>query len=722
MILGDEMGLGKTAQSLSLLHTVSQMEGVQGPFLIVAPLSTLPHWERELAMWTNMYGVTFHGSQDSRRVILTHDWRLSEPIETAKGGKYRYKFQVVLTTYEMIVAHPEPLRRVKWAAMVVDEGHRLKNRNSRAIDELRLLRAKRKLVLTGTPLQNHVTELWTILNFIEPKKFDDLDSFLDEYGALSSGGGTVGQVRMLSKLLRPHLLRREKADVETLQPMQETTIQIEITNLQKVCYRAVLEHNRGLLQRGAALVQGGAGAGNANMLAGSFANVSMMLRHCCNHPWLIKEVEEGALANLEVESSVRPPRTEREFNDPVYWHQQLESMRKADMNRYFDRLVHSSGKMVLLDKLLPKLKREGHRVLLFSQFTKLLDLIEDLIDARGWGYERLDGTVGKNERQQAIDRFSDPTSSSFLFLLSTRAGGVGINLTAADTVIIFDSDWNPQNDIQAMARCHRIGQQKVVQVYKLCTKDTYETVMLQAANHKLGLEHAVIKQGGYDQAFGSKEPGSSSADDTSMTGRERASMIERLLRVGAQVLHNAEHDQAATKFGESSIEDILTHYAETKTVDVNLKPGEGKKEDGGGGSSSFALTSFISETSGEAIDLDDPSFWTKMLPDVGADLDEETAKKMDAAAAKSGASGLTRAAPKEYVDNLKEAMQQGKEQAAERKRAREEGGGDEEEEEEEEEEVKPTPKESKRKKVEEPTNRSRMRRDGQRRSLMLWRR
>ena len=143
---------------------------------------------------------------------------------------------------------------------------------------------------------------------------------------------------------------------------------IEITNLQKVCYRAVLEHNRGLLQRGAALVSGTAVAqGSTQMLAGSFANVSMMLRHCCNHPWLLKEVEEGALASLEAESSVRPPRTEREHNDPVHWHQQLEGMRAADVKRYVERLVRSSGKMVLLDKLLPKLKSEGHRVLLFSQ-------------------------------------------------------------------------------------------------------------------------------------------------------------------------------------------------------------------------------------------------------------------------------------------------------------------------------------------------------------------
>ena len=133
VILGDEMGLGKTAQTLSLLHTLQQMEGVEGPFLIVAPLSTLPHWERELSLWTNFYVVCFHGSLESRKALLNHDWKLPEPRELPSGRKYRYKFQVVLTTYEMVVAHPEPLRQVKWQYMVVDEGHRLKNRHSKAL-------------------------------------------------------------------------------------------------------------------------------------------------------------------------------------------------------------------------------------------------------------------------------------------------------------------------------------------------------------------------------------------------------------------------------------------------------------------------------------------------------------------------------------------------------------------------------------------------------------
>ena len=177
------------------------------------------------------------------------------------------------------------------------------------------------------------------------------------------------QVRALNKLLRPHLLRREKEDVETLQPMQEVLLHVEITNLQKVCYRAVLEHNRQLLVRGA-----GGTAGLAAAAGGAWANVSMMLRHCCNHPWLIKEVEAGALQALEAHSLERAPKTARERNDPLYWHAQLTAMRKEQQARYVERLVNSSGKMLLLDKLLPKLKADGHRVLIFSQFTKVDDL------------------------------------------------------------------------------------------------------------------------------------------------------------------------------------------------------------------------------------------------------------------------------------------------------------------------------------------------------------
>ena len=215
----------------------------------------------------------------------------------------------------------------------------------------------------------------------------------------------------------------------------------------------------------------------------------------CTLPQLDAEWEEHATSGLVAAATTAEQERER-------------------LRRYTERLVLSSGKFVLLQKLLPKLKREGHRVLIFSQFTKVLDLFEDLFEQHGWGFERLDGSISGLARQQAIDRFSDPESESFIFILSTRAGGVGINLTAADTVIVFDPDWNPQNDVQAMARCHRIGQTKAVQVYKLCTKGTYENHMLQLANHKLGLEHAIMRTGEH----GEKACRRRSAHSSALTG------------------------------------------------------------------------------------------------------------------------------------------------------------------------------------------------------------
>ena len=142
-------------------------------------------------------------------------------------------------------------------------------------------------------------------------------------------------------------------------------------------------------------------------------------------------------------------------------------------------MVKSSGKLMLLDKLLPKLRADGHRVLIFSQFRIMLNILEDYLDLRGYAYERVDGAVTGKKRQSAIDRFQDPSGGLFAMLLSTRAGGVGITLTQADVVIIYDSDWNPQNDLQAQARSHRIGQTKPVKVYRLLTRKTYETVMFK---------------------------------------------------------------------------------------------------------------------------------------------------------------------------------------------------------------------------------------------------
>lgn len=259
------------------------------------------------------------------------------------------------------------------------------------------------MLLTGTPLQNSLDELWALLNFLDPAKFPSEKDFIGEYGAMT----LAADVQRLQLLIKPLMLRRLKEDVEKSIPVKEETIvEVELTTTQKKWYRSILEKNFSWLK------QGTKRANVPNLI-----NTMIELRKCCIHPWLLKGAEDQILEELNARTA--------------------EEQAKA--------LVQSSGKMVLIDKLLRKLKKGGHKVLIFSQMTKCLDLIQDYLRAQSWIYERIDGGVRTDLRQAAIDRFSAEGSESFVFLLCTRAGGVGINLTAADTCIIFDSDWNPQN-------------------------------------------------------------------------------------------------------------------------------------------------------------------------------------------------------------------------------------------------------------------------------------
>jgi SNF2 family DNA or RNA helicase len=311
-----------------------------------------------------------------------------------------YKFNAVITTYEMIMTDLSHFQKISWRYVVVDEAHRLKNRSCKLGEGLKTLKIERLLLLSGTPIQNNTDELWTLLNYVDPKKFDSLEDFKEDFGDLKDSE----QVTKLHEVIKPYLLRRMKENVEkSIAPKEETIIEVELTTIQKKYYRALYERNFSYLTKGAK------GANVPNLL-----NIMMELRKCCNHPYLIKGVEE------ELTKSCSSPAEE------------------------FQILIQSSGKMVLIDKLLPKLQSGGHKVLIFSQMVRVLDLLEDYLQHKGYSFERLDGSIRGNDRQAAIDRFCKPGSEKFIFLLSTRAGGLGINLTAADTVIIFDSDWNPQ--------------------------------------------------------------------------------------------------------------------------------------------------------------------------------------------------------------------------------------------------------------------------------------
>ncbi|XP_036375411.1 chromodomain-helicase-DNA-binding protein 7-like [Megalops cyprinoides] len=557
-ILADEMGLGKTIQSITFLYEIF-LKGIRGPFLVIAPLSTIPNWEREFRTWTHLNVVVYHGSQASRRTIQAYEMNFRD----AQGAviKGAYKFHAVITTFEMILTDCPELRGVGWRCVVIDEAHRLKNRNCKLLEGLKMLDMEHKVLLTGTPLQNTVEELFSLLHFLEPQRFPSEATFMQEFGDLK----TEEQVQQLQAILKPMMLRRLKEDVEkNLAPKQETIIEVELTNIQKKYYRAILEKNF------AFLAKTGGGGGNANVP--NLLNTMMELRKCCNHPYLINGAEEKIV---------------EEFR---------ESHPSEGGDFHLQAMIQAAGKLVLIDKLLPKLKAGGHRVLIFSQMVRCLDILEDYLIQKRYPYERIDGRVRGNLRQAAIDRFSRPDSDRFVFLLCTRAGGLGINLTAADTCVIFDSDWNPQNDLQAQARCHRIGQSKAVKIYRLITRNSYEREMFDKASLKLGLDKAVLQ---------------------SMSGRENAANgvqqlskkeIEDLLRKGAYgALMEAEDE--GSKFCEEDIDQILQRRTQTITIDS-----EGK-------GSTFAKASFVAAGNRSDISLEDPDFWQKWAKKAELNMD-----------------------------------------------------------------------------------------------------
>ncbi|XP_056276193.1 chromodomain-helicase-DNA-binding protein 7 isoform X2 [Pseudoliparis swirei] len=566
-ILADEMGLGKTIQSITFLHEIF-MKGMEGPFLVIAPLSTIPNWEREFRTWTELNAVVYHGSQASRKTIQAYEMYYRDAQGKIIKGAYR--FHALITTFEMILTDCPELRSVPWRCVVIDEAHRLKNRNCKLLEGLKMMDMEHKVLLTGTPLQNTVEELFSLLNFLEPEQFPSEPTFMTEFGDLK----TEEQVQKLQAILKPMMLRRLKEDVEkNLAPKEETIIEVELTNIQKKYYRAILEKNFSFLSKGGP-GGGGGGSGGGGPNVPNLLNTMMELRKCCNHPYLINGAEE---------------KIAEDFRDAHGgW---------ADMpDMALQAMVQAAGKLVLIDKLLPKLKAGGHRVLVFSQMVRCLDILEDYLIQKRYPYERIDGRVRGNLRQAAIDRFSKPDSDRFVFLLCTRAGGLGINLTAADTCIIFDSDWNPQNDLQAQARCHRIGQSKSVKIYRLITRNSYEREMFDKASLKLGLDKAVLQSmSGRDNATSGAQP---------LSKKE----VEDLLRKGAYGALMDEEDEGS-KFCEEDIDQILKRRTHTITIESESK------------GSTFAKASFVATGNRTDISLQDPDFWQKWAKKAELDLD-----------------------------------------------------------------------------------------------------
>lgn len=449
VILADEMGLGKTISASAFLSSLYTELNAALPSLVLVPLSTMPNWMAEFQLWApHLNVVEYHGTAKARSVIRQFEWHARDRSDPSKRST-SYKFNVLLTTYEMILVDSSYLRGIPWEVLVVDEGHRLKNSSSKLFSMLNTFSFQHRVLLTGTPLQNNIGEMYNLLNFLQPSSFPSLSSFEEKFTDLT----TAEKVEELKKLVAPHMLRRLKKDaMQNIPPKTERVVPVELTSIQAEYYRAMLTKNYQLLRN--------IGKGIAQQ---SMLNIVMQLRKVCNHPYLIPgtEPDSGSL----------------EF---------LHEMR-----------IKASGKLTLLHSMLKCLHKEGHRVLIFSQMTKLLDILEDYL-AIEFGqktYERVDGSVAVADRQAAIARFNQD-KSRFVFLLSTRSCGLGINLATADTVIIYDSDFNPHADIQAMNRAHRIGQSKRLLVYRLVVRASVEERILQLAKRKLMLDQLFVNKSG----------------------------------------------------------------------------------------------------------------------------------------------------------------------------------------------------------------------------------
>jgi ATP-dependent DNA helicase len=539
-ILADEMGLGKTIQVIGLLAHLKAL-GVRGPHLIVAPLSTLMNWATEFRKWApSMPVVIYHGTKQDRR----------EMRKTVLNRKKKndVDFPVIISSFEVMLSDSRTFASAGfvWKYMVIDEGHRLKNMDCKLVRELKRARSENRLLLTGTPLQNNLTELWSLLNFILPDVFDDLElfeswfSFTPDAVATAAaakesvaaqdvlqGEKKVEVIAKLHEILRPFLLRRLKVDVvEEMVSKTEIFVYCSMSPMQREYYNMIRE---GTLAK-AMEEKYGKFQAHHTFNTKTLRNKMMQCRKCCLHPYLF---DEPLTANGGVVTD--------------------------------ENIVKMSGKLMVLDQMLRELKRKGHKVLIFSQMARMMDIMEDYLLMREYSYCRLDGSTKLMDRVDQMEKFNKVSAGStstnkddnvFVFMLSTRAGGLGINLIAADTVIFFDSDWNPQMDNQAMDRCHRIGQKNEIIVYRLVTENSFEDRMTQRAFEKRKLERVVIQRGGFKQR-------TTPAKEAKLTNSE----LEELLKDDVEIRKGVERGGITDK----ELEQILDRELVVKSFVKHTK-------------------------------------------------------------------------------------------------------------------------------------------------------
>ncbi|CCU78402.1 chromodomain-helicase-DNA-binding protein [Blumeria hordei DH14] len=554
VVLADEMGLGKTIQIIALFATLVKNNPICWPFLVITPNSTCANWRREIKKWApSLRVVCYYGPKSAREVSMKY--------EMYPDGCTDLRAHVVVTSYETPIDSNSKswFSHVKWSGLIVDEGQRLKNDRNLLYVALKSLHIPFRILLTGTPLQNNKRELFNLLQFLDPKI--NAAKLEDQYQTL-----TKENLPEIHELIRPFFLRRTKLGVlKFLPPMVQVIVPVSMSIVQKKLYKSILAKNPDLIRR----VFGQPKANLAPTERGNLNNILMQLRKCLCHPFLYSTaIEERSASEEAIQRN----------------------------------LIDASSKLQLLEIMLPKLQERGHRILIFSQFLNNLDLIEDFLTSLNLSFQRLDGSISSLEKQKRIDAFNQRDSPYFAFLLSTRAGGVGINLATADTVLIM-----PHQDIQAFSRAHRIGQKKKVTVLQLMTKNSVEEKIIQIGRGKMALDQALIESMG--------------------TGDDDAIDLESILQYGAEALFN-DDDQNDIHYDPTSVDKLLDDIHREETNSEEDKPAE----------SQFAFARVWANDKGSLAEYqndDDPSAtpnfsaWDKILEQREADAALEAAKNME---------------------------------------------------------------------------------------------
>jgi SNF2 family DNA or RNA helicase len=438
-ILGDEMGLGKTIQIIAFLAALDHSNLLKGPVLIVAPVTVLDQWRRELLTWWPQVRIQV------LHAVLGHG-------DTANQSARSQSRLVLITNYEHLRLHADWFVAKAWEYVILDEGHRIRNPEAEITQVCKRLHTVHRIIMTGAPLQNRLCELWSLFDFVYPGRLGTLQAFEEEFSIPISMGGfansTPNQVHIayrcaatLRDLIAPYLLRRLKREVALQLPQkQEHVLLCRMTEEQRQLYKGFL----------ASIDIERAAAGQLNLLP-----IITTLRKICNHPRLAEN-------DLHLMSSER------------------KLVRQSE-----------SGKLVALGRLLQKLHDDEHRVLVFSQTRGMLTLLEKSFRKWNYAYLRMDGETNVSLRTQLVDRFNGDRSI-FAFLLTTRVGGLGLNLIGADRVIIYDPDWNPTSDTQARERAWRIGQERPVAIYRLLTRGTIEERIYHRQIFKIFLSEKVL--------------------------------------------------------------------------------------------------------------------------------------------------------------------------------------------------------------------------------------